>query len=91
MLALLDSDPAGAGDILEAGQKGEIGVADGQAFEVVVVGGHHVEEVEISIAVEDRLAVARGFDDDRLFRRAALRQVISAVGGRCPPAHRLRI
>ena len=45
-------------------------------FEVVVVGGLDVEQVEVAAAVEDHFAVARRLDHDRLLRRAVGRQVI---------------
>ena len=45
-------------------------------FEVVVVGGLDVEQIEVAAAVDDHLAVARRLDHDRLLRRAVGRQVI---------------
>ena len=45
-------------------------VPERDAFEVVVVGGLDVEQVEVAAAVEDHLAVARGLDHDRLLGRA---------------------
>ena len=54
-------------------------IPDRDAFEVVVVGGHQVEEVVVTGAVEDHFAVTRRLDHDRLVRCAARRQVVGAV------------
>ena len=56
--AVADREPLGAGDVLHARPERDLGVADREPFEDVVVGGHHVEEAEGAVAVEDHLAVA---------------------------------
>ena len=45
-------------------------------FEVVVVGGLDVEQIEVVAAVEDHLAVAGRLDHDRFLRRALRREVV---------------
>ena len=68
-----------------------IGVADGQAFEVVVVGGHHVEQVVRAVAVEDRLTVARAFDHDRSIGGAALGQEVGPARDSALPASSISV
>ena len=80
--AVLQSESTGAGDALQAKQKRDVGIPDRDAFEVVVVGGHQVEEVVVAGAVEDHFAVTRRLDHDRLVRRPARRQVVGAVDRR---------
>ena len=84
-MALFDRDAAGARDILQAGKKREVGVADGQSFEINVTARHYVEQVKVSVAVEDGLTIAGRFDDEGLFRRAAVRHVIGSIGWPCSP------
>ena len=55
-------------DELRSGPDGDFGVSNGQAFEVVVVRGLHIEEIERPVAVEDGFAVACAFDRDGLLR-----------------------
>ena len=45
-------------------------------FEVVVVGGLDVEQVEVAAPVDDDLAIARRLDHDRLLRRAVGGEVV---------------
>ena len=71
--------PLRAGDVLDAEQERDVGVSNREAFEVVVVRGHQVEEVLRAVAVEDHFAVARAFDHDRPVGRSARRQVVRAV------------
>ena len=54
---------------LLAGEQGHLSVSEGQSFEDVVRGGHHVEELVIARPVEDRFAVAGRLDRDRLLGR----------------------
>src|SRR5205823_3714791 len=61
--ASLDGKPLRAGDEQRAGPDGDVGVADGHAFEVVVVTRLDVEQVVIAAAVEDDFAVASALDD----------------------------
>ena len=75
---MLHRQPAGAGDELGAGPDGDLGVLECQAFEIIVVGGLHIEEVEIAAAVEHHRPVARRLDDDGLVRRAVGGEVIGA-------------
>ena len=63
---------------LRARPDGDLGVAEGQAFEIVVVRRLDVEQIEIAAAIEDDIAVARRLDDDRLVGRAAGGQVVGA-------------
>src|SRR5215469_15693371 len=76
-----DGDGAGARDPFDARKKGNIGIANREAFEVVVICGHHVEEVVSAVAIENGLAVSSRFDHDGPVRSAALRQIVSAVRG----------
>jgi hypothetical protein len=43
--------------VLQARQESQVGVADGQALEVIVIGRHHVKQVEIPVAIEDGFAI----------------------------------
>ena len=53
-----------------AGEESNLGIAERQAFEDVVLRRHDIEQLVIARAVEDRLAVARAFDRDGLLGRA---------------------
>ncbi len=80
-------EAAGTGNVFPAQQEGDRRVAHRDAVEVIVVRGHQVEEIEIAVAVEDHLAVARRFDHDRLVGRTAGGEEIGpverrAIGGR---------
>src|SRR5690606_37422618 len=66
----------GSDDALAPGQDGDLGVAEGDAVEVDVVGGGDVEQHRIAVAVEDHRSVAGGPDHDGTFGRAAGRQVV---------------
>src|SRR5207253_10927820 len=66
-------------DSLQSSLKREIRVPDREAFEVVVVRGHHVEQVVRAVAVVNRLAVSGGFNRDGLVWRPALRQEVRAA------------
>ena len=68
--AVADREGDRAHHFLLAGEEGNLGVAEGQAFEDVVVRGHDVEELVVARAVKDRLAVAGAFDGDGLLGRA---------------------
>src|SRR5882757_8770147 len=76
--AVLDGKPAGAGDELSAGPDGDLGVPESDPLEIIVVGGLHIEEIEIAAAVEDHFAISGGLNDDGLVGRAAGKQVVSA-------------
>ena len=82
-MALLDCDAARSRDILQPREEREVRIADGQPFEINVAARHDIEQVEISVAIENGLAIAGPFDDDGLFRRAAVRQIIGAIGRSC--------
>ncbi len=60
-------------------QKRDVGVANRDAFKVVVIPAHQVEEILAAIAVEDHFAIARAFNHDWFVGRAALRQIVSAI------------
>src|SRR5580698_2611722 len=47
----------GARDVLQTGEKREIGVTNCQAFEVIIVSRHYVKQVEVPVAIENRFAV----------------------------------
>src|SRR5580658_9069784 len=70
---------AGARYIFDPEHESYIGIANRDAFEVVVVRGHQVEKVLIAVAVENHVPVARALDDDRLIGSTALRQIVSPV------------
>src|SRR6204780_4471181 len=55
-MALSDGDARCARDVLQAGEKCQVVIADGQSFKVNVTARHYVEEIKISVSVEDRLA-----------------------------------
>ena len=76
---MLQREAARAGDVLVAEQKSDVGVADGDALEIVVIRGHQIEEILAAVAIEDHFAVARALDDDRLVGRAARGEIIGAV------------
>ena len=76
---VLQREAAGAGDAFDAQQKRDVGVADRDAFEVLIIAAHQVEQILAAVAVENHLAVARAFDRDGFVGRAALGQVIGAV------------
>ena len=76
---MLQREAAGAGNPFDAEQKCDVGVSKCDAFEIVVVRAHEVEEGLAAIAVEDHFTVTRRFDDDRFVRGSALRQVVCAI------------
>ena len=68
--AVADCEGDRAHHFLFARKDRDLRIAERQAFEDVVLRGHHVEELVIARAVEDCLSVARAFDGDGLLRRA---------------------
>ena len=64
--------PLAPGDAFDAQQKRDVGVADRDAFEIVVIAAHQVEQILAAVAIENDLAVARAFDDDGFVRRVPL-------------------
>ena len=62
-------EPLRSGDELRARPDADIRVPDRHAFEIVVVRGLHVEQVEVAIAIESDVAVSGSLDRDRLFGR----------------------
>src|SRR5262249_42912790 len=76
---MLQREAACTCNVFDADEKRNIGVSKRDALEVVVVGCHHVEEGLTARTVEDHLTVTGGFYHDRLVRRSALGQVVSAV------------
>ena len=54
--------------VLQPGEESDVGVADRESLENVVVGGHDVEEPVAAVPVENDLAIARRPDDDGLLR-----------------------
>ena len=76
---MLQREAARAGDILDPKQESDIGIPNRDALEIIVVPPHQVEKILAAVAIEDHFAVARAFDDDRFFGRAALRQIVGAV------------
>ena len=42
-MGMLQGESAGARDVLYPEQEGDVGVANGDAFEIVVIPGHQVE------------------------------------------------
>ena len=77
--ALLDRQPLRAGDELRPGGDRDLCVPERQPLEIGVIGRLHVEEREVSVAVEDDLAVPRRLDGDRHVGRAIGREVVRAV------------
>src|SRR5580692_3298891 len=78
-MGMLQSETARAGDVLQSKKESDVGVANGDAFEVVVISGHQVEQILAAVSIEDHFAIASAFNDDRLFGGAALSQIVSAV------------
>src|ERR1700691_4422900 len=76
---MLQREPAGTGNVFDTDQERNIGVSKRDALEIVVIRGHQIEECLTPGTIENHFTVACRFDDDRLFRRSALRQVVSAV------------
>src|SRR5690349_15016607 len=83
---MLHSETARADDALLPAPDRKVRVPNREIFQVVVIGGHHVEQVVGAVAVEDGLAVARAFDHDRLIGRSALSQKIRSTGDRAEAA-----
>ena len=75
----LQREAAGPRNSLDAQQKSNIGIAECDALKVVVTGTHEIKESLAAIAIENHFAIAGGFNRNGLFRRAALRKVVSAV------------
>ena len=71
-LAVLHREALRAGDLLHARLDGRAGVAERDAFEIVVVAAHEVEQHGVAVAVEDHFAVTGADDGDGLVRRAVL-------------------
>jgi len=80
-LRTLHREPHRAGDVLHARFDGYARIAEGDAFEVVVLAAHEVEEHRVAVAVEDHLAIAGRNDRNGLLRSAFLRQIVGAVPG----------
>ena len=68
--------------LLLAGEHRHVGIAEGDAVEDVVGRADDIEQHVIARAVENDLAVARGFDRDRLFGGALQGQIECAIEGR---------
>ncbi len=68
--AVTDSKGHRAHHFLLAREQGNLGIAKGESFEDVVVGGHDVEELVVAPAVENHFAIAGCFDGDGLLSRA---------------------
>jgi hypothetical protein len=64
------------------GVEGDVAIADGETFEEMVVGGHHVEQAVAAVAVEAHLSVTGGADHDRAFRGALCGQHVGPVEGK---------
>ena len=60
-------------------KKRHVRVSHRDAFEVLIVAAHQVEEVLAAVPIEDHLAIARALDHDGFFGRAALGQVIGSI------------
>jgi hypothetical protein len=56
--AVADGQGHRAHHFLLAREERDVGVAEGESFKDVVVGGHDVEELVVARAVKDRFAVA---------------------------------
>src|SRR5258708_37906921 len=76
--ASFHGQPFRTGDELRARPNRDIGISDRDAFEIVIVRGFNVEQVEIAVTVEDDLSVSGALDDYRLVRSAARGQIISS-------------
>ena len=75
----LHRQPFRAHDALAAGEYRDLAAAEGQALEIRVIAGRHVEQHAIAVAIEDHRAVARRADHDGTLRGAAGGQVVGAV------------
>src|SRR5262245_16181772 len=62
--AILDRESDGAENFLLPCKNGDIGVAQSEAIEDVVVRRHHIEQPMIAGPVEDNFAIAGSFDRD---------------------------
>src|SRR6266540_3537779 len=71
--------PAASEHVFQPCVESDVGVANGNAFEVVVIRRHHVEEPEIAVPIEDHFAVTGGFDDDGFLRSPVTCQHICTV------------
>jgi len=71
-----------SGYILQAGFDGRVRIAEGDAFEVVVLCPHEVEKNGIAVSVEDHFPITCSNNRNRALLGAILRKVISTVPGR---------
>src|SRR3954469_17834039 len=64
--AMFHRQPAGTGDELGTGPGGNRGVAESDAFKIIVVGSLQIEEIEIAATVENHIAGTGRLDHNRL-------------------------
>src|SRR5580765_598118 len=79
--AVADSEPLRTQHILESRPKSNIGVADREPFEDVIIRRHDVEEAKAAGAIEDRFAVAGAANHDRLLGRSLESKYVGAIEG----------
>ena len=77
--AALDGQPFRSNQELCAGENAVLGVPERDPLEVVMVSPAHVEQCEVTVAVEDHLAVARRLDRDRPLRCPVRGEVVRPV------------
>src|SRR5882762_11219855 len=77
--AMLNGQSATAHNSFQSPVECDICIPDGEPFEVMVIGGHHVEETVGAITVENNFSVAGSFNGNRFFGGAFLCEHIGAV------------
>src|SRR5258708_31443796 len=77
--ALFDSQAFRAGDKLRARPNRNVGISKSDAFEVIVICGLDIEQVEIAVTVKYHFSITGALDRDRLAGSAARRQIISSL------------
>src|SRR5262249_36296971 len=77
--ALLYRQSLGADDELRSSPNRDFSIANCKPLEIVVVRCLHVKEVESTVAVKYDLAVACGFDRDRLLRRSVRSEIVRTI------------
>ena len=79
---MLQREATRSGNVLQPEQESDVGVTNGDAFKIIVIPGHQVEQILAAVAVEDYFTITRSLNHDRFVGRPALRQIVRAVEGR---------
>src|ERR1700722_10609731 len=78
---MLHRQSDGTGNVLQTRLHGNERVAKGDAFEIIEVCGHHVEQIVVAGTVKNNLSITGGLDNDWPLLGTARREVVRAIVG----------